>query len=435
MDLVDIRKLNKRPARSARAYGQRGATSVQILVILVPVLFGIMGFAVDLGQLYLVKGELKAAANSMALAAAQKLIGTDASTDAASTAARVTIDNSTGFGNKYNFGGLVIGSTTGFLSSIAPDPAYFASVADATGAGDAGGGEAAGASARHARVYITGEAPLTFWSFLPIASERKIAVAAQAVAGISAPLCTACGIEVFAVGARDPSDTNNFGFVLNNKYTFGYSCTGMGTPGVLPGTTGLVPYVMLNRFDPNASVFPDEGSQAFRDGAQGLPGSTTSAQSCFSVNAGESVWASAAPIACTLNRVPSTVTAAVCGITTRFESATPGVCQQIPEIDSLASIYSPDTDLSDIDDYAAYTGNGRRVITVPIVANVTAGSMTVLGFRQFLVDPQQNAADISASDTNARFAALYIGSVVPVKQGRFDGCTQTAGPGKVVLHQ
>jgi hypothetical protein len=56
--------------------------------------------------------------------------------------------------------------------------------------------------------------------------------------------------------------------------------------------------------------------------------------------------------------------------------------------------------------------------------------MTILGFRQFLVQPE-----VSANDANARFVASYIGSVVPLKQGTFGGCTQTAGPGKVVLHQ
>jgi len=30
---------------------------------------------------------------------------------------------------------------------------------------------------------------------------------------------------------------------------------------------------------------------------------------------------------------------------------------------------------------------------------------------------------------------MYLGSVAPVKQGRFDGCQLTSGPGKVVLHQ
>jgi len=43
--------------------------------------------------------------------------------------------------------------------------------------------------------------------------------------------------------------------------------------------------------------------------------------------------------------------------------------------------------------------------------------------------------EVIPADPNGRFLAIYIGSVAPVKQGRFDGCQQTAGPGKVVLHQ
>ena len=53
-----------------RAISQCGVSAVQILVILVPVLFGLIGFAIDLGMIYVVKGELKTAANAMALAAA-----------------------------------------------------------------------------------------------------------------------------------------------------------------------------------------------------------------------------------------------------------------------------------------------------------------------------------------------------------------------------
>ena len=65
----------------------------------------------------------------------------------------------------------------------------------------------------------------------------------------------------------------------------------------------------------------------------------------------------------------------------------------------------------------------------------TTATMTVLGFRQFLLMPNQNATNLNASDASGRFIGMYIGSVAPVPQGRFDGCTQTAGPGKVVLHQ
>jgi len=74
---------------------ERGATAVQILVILVPVLFGLIGFAVDLGILYSVRGDLKTAASSAALAAAQNLIGTDTAAGAATAASQLTIENST----------------------------------------------------------------------------------------------------------------------------------------------------------------------------------------------------------------------------------------------------------------------------------------------------------------------------------------------------
>jgi len=74
--------VNRNPNHS----GRRGALSIQFLVILVPVVLGMMGFAVDLGRIYLVRGELNQAASAMALAAASKLNGTIAATDSATAA-------------------------------------------------------------------------------------------------------------------------------------------------------------------------------------------------------------------------------------------------------------------------------------------------------------------------------------------------------------
>ncbi len=412
----------------------RGAASAYLLVLLVPVLLAMMGFAFDLGRLYLVRGELKAAANSMALSAAERLIGTEAATDAANASARLTLDNATGLSNKYDFGGLLIGQSNGSLDSEAPDPSYFATVVDAKG-GDAGGA-VNGSSARHARVQITAEAPLTFWSFLPIVTDRKVTVAAAAVAGVSAPLCTACAIQPIAAAPLNAGDTTDFGFIPAARYTFAYTCTGNPAPTGLAGAPSVVRYLLLNRLDPNPTVFTDEQSQLFRIGAQNLPGSTSEAQGCFTVNNPEQVWVSAAPIQCSAARPPASAVSLLCGVTTRFDSALPSQCSAIAEVDTMSSIYSPDTDITDLDDYTQYTGNGRRVITIPIVDTLTAaGSMTVLGFRQFLIEPNQGATDITPNDNYGRFVALYIGSVVPIRQGRLSGCQQTAGPGKVVLHQ
>ena len=106
---------------------------MQMVVILVPVLFGLMGFAVDLGRLYMIKGELKAAADAAALSAAAQIIGTETSTTAAIAAARLTIETATGYGNKYDFAGNPIGETTGSLVSEMPDPTFYETVAGATG--------------------------------------------------------------------------------------------------------------------------------------------------------------------------------------------------------------------------------------------------------------------------------------------------------------
>jgi hypothetical protein len=416
--------------------------SVQLLVILVPVIFGLMGFAVDLGRLYTIKGELKAAADAAALAAAAQLAGTDASTGNASAMARLTIENASGYGNRYNFAGNAIGETEGSLSSEIPEPTYHQAVVDATGTNTSeggGGGEVSGQLARHVKVTLRADAPLLFWGLLAAGSERKTPIEVSAVAGRSAPLCTACAIEPLAIGALDPEDTTDFGFVLAIKYTFGYSCNGTPTPSGIQGATQRIPYLLLNRYDENATLFPDENQQAYRIGAQGLPASPNPLLACVRIlsEEGEQVWVNAAPNNCSQANVPSPVRSLVCGLYARFDSTIPDACVNVPEVDTMVQAYLPDVDLADLEDYAAYTGNGRRVITVPVVDALNpAGAMSVLGFRQFLVDPDPAlATTINAGDQNGRFVALYIGSVAPLRQGRFDGCQQTAGPGKVVLHQ
>jgi hypothetical protein len=186
----------------------------------------------------------------------------------------------------------------------------------------------------------------------------------------------------------------------------------------------------------DATLFPDESSQLFRIGASGLPANNNPARACFTVNAAEQVWANAAPLACNANQVPEIVTNLACGIANRFNVTLQTGCTEIPEVETIASAYTADTDVTNLDDYAAYTGNLRRIITVPVVDMLTTGgSMTILGFRQFLVQPNMNDVSTNPNDANARFVVTYIGSVVPVRQGSFGGCTQTTGPGKVVLHQ
>src|ERR1035438_10008120 len=84
-------KASSWPVALAGSFHTRGAMTLQLAVILVPVLFGLMGFALDLGRLYLVRGEINQAAAAAAIAAAGQLIGTTASLDHADAVATQTI--------------------------------------------------------------------------------------------------------------------------------------------------------------------------------------------------------------------------------------------------------------------------------------------------------------------------------------------------------
>jgi Flp pilus assembly protein TadG len=423
----------------------------------VPVLFGLMGFAIDLGRLYLVRGELNQAASAMALAAAGQLIGTDASLGNATTAASQSLDDTNKLGNKYNFGSLTLGQPNGNLTNTVNPPAYFATVAAAIGT-DLTAGQADGATARHVQIGLTADAPLLFWSLLTLGQSRKTTVAAMAVAGISAPLCTACGIEPFAINAIDSTDTVNFGFgdpTAGIAYTFAYACAGGPAPSPISGGGTVIQYAILNRFDA-ANATLDETQQLYRIGAQGLLASTnpnptgsTVPLGCVGINdPSETIWITAAPPGACGAPAAAGVVEALCGLYSRLDNANPpATCSAVTDFAVLSTAYLPDTDAltNSTAVYSSYQGNGRRIITVPIVSGLASpfnGTMTVLGFRQFLVEPAADGTFFNPSDPSGRFPAMYIGSPAPVKQGYIDdrfglSCPApvSGGPGKVVLHQ
>jgi Flp pilus assembly protein TadG len=435
---------------------------MQLLIIMVPVLFGLMGFAVDLGRLYLIRGELNEAANAMAMAAAQNLNGSAGSLEIAAIAANNTISQDLADGNKYNFGSLTIGDTTGILSSTVSAPTFYAAVSDAIDPTSTN--YADGTTARFAQINLQADAPLLFFSLLQLGQSRKTSIAALAVAGVSAPLCTVCSMENFAVADQSAGgDTVDFGFVFNTKYTFYFDCT--GTPGtattLIPDATIALPYVMIDRFNPNLAL--DETQQLFRMGAGGLiplPMSSTNRQfACFTVNAAEFLWGNAgnggtstAPVACgAAGAANAQVEEMLCGLYSRFGDPTVlTACAGVTSLSDISTAYQPDTDTFDYDDYTAYGGTGRRIITVPIVDTLSTSAtttMNVLGFRQFFITPTPNpntGLGNDPSDSHGKFNAIYLGNVAPVKQGFFNSlvppaavaaCGITSGPGKVVLHQ
>jgi hypothetical protein len=413
-----------------------------MVIVLVPVVFGFLGFAIDLGRLYMIRAELKTAADAMALAAAGRLNGTDEAATAAATAAEIARSEFDGIANRYDFGGTAVGEGQGNQTSTVDPPEFFDTVSSATGEGEDGGGSVSDGVSRHARVVVTAQARTLFFRFLPQAQEGLVQLRVQAVAGMSAPLCVACGIEGIAIAALDAGDTEHFGMTPNTRYTLGYTCNGGQLPQPLAGTVQRLPYLLLNKLNEEAEVFADEGTQAYRIGANGLPPSSNEGVSCVRVTSEEpeTVWVAAAPIACggggQPQRVPALVGNLLCGMATRFEAGVFAGCDTIPEVDAATGALAADTDVNDLDEYAAYAGNNRRIITVAIAEDLTdTSAISVIGFRQFLIEPLPNNTNISPTDGNGRFIALYIGSPAPLKQGRVPGCTIETGPGKVVLHQ
>jgi Flp pilus assembly protein TadG len=420
----------------------RGAVSIQLVVILVPVLFGFIGFAYDLGRLYSIRGELNQAANAMALAAAAKLNGTEAALDRASTAAAGTLADGNGNGNPYDFSHVFLNTGTAFLTSTAGAPSYFAAASDALSA-TGGSGTADGTTAQYAQANITADAPLTFWALLSGGQSRKTTIAASAVAGVSAPLCMACGTDIIAIAAASLTDPVDFGFTRQTHYTLGYSCTGAGA-APLTGDTALLTYVLINRYDLTSGI--SELNQLFNIGGNGLGPSTDPTQGCMTANVGtDLLWASATPVACRAASPNASVEAMTCGLTTRLDSnaaistyAT--ACSGAGDLTQITTPYTVDTDVTAYDDYTQYAGDNRRILTVAIVDSLTTtttATMNIEGFRQFLLEPTSGLTSNNPSDPQGRFSVLYIGYPVPLKQGRFDGasCSLTNGPGKVVLFQ
>lgn len=402
--------------------------SIQLLVILVPVLFGMMGFAIDLGRLWLVRGELQQAASAMALAAASQM-GPGTSAMALEVASRTLTES----GNRYNFGSTTIpeGTITCFSSIDA------ASTNEPTGATDCTAADVAAIQAS-----ISVPAPLLFWSLLPGGQTRTTTVASYAVAGMSAPVCTGCGIVPIGV-LGDAADPDNFGFVPGSLYTLYYSCAG-AAPQPVEGGGPVIPYVILNRIDPEA----DEPTQFVRQGAQGVSSSPLARNacvgeanptSCLSIGDLEQLPQSGAatPFRCQATTAQTGVTNLLCGLYTRMSSETVGACA---DASTVTASYIPDTYDAAVTELGEYSGNGRRVISVAVVdampTDTSCGVMRVVGFRQFLLNPYNPV------DANGRFSALYLGAVAPLPQGWFDtryapACRSylTTGPGKVVLHQ
>lgn len=426
-----------------RGRGQSGQSAVMVIILLSSVLVVFLGFAWDLGRLYLIRGELNVAADAMALAAAGQLIGTSAAAGLAQSAVNSAQNSDNGGDNRFNFGGTQIGGQSGQggqtpLTSEVEDLELYGNYNTAVSGDPTATVDPT--LARYVRVRVRADAPLTFWRLLPGAEMGITTVMAAATAGVSAPLCSVCGIPPLAVLQLDATDTTNFGFVQGLQYTFYSQCAGAPPPS-LAGTVGLAEYTVLNRALENGADTDQQVFEMFAGGipSPGFPVSSDSNLGCPTIGVAELRLPSLSVVNCANTVLRGSIPRdALCGLNVRL-NATPNTgCEAINNVDSLIQSFPTDTDVQSESDYVDYTGNQARILTAAVVDSVpfaVTGTMNIVGFRQFLLQPTPGSTEVTPGDPYGRFVAMYIGYPAPVKQGDFGACGVTLGPGKVVLHQ
>jgi hypothetical protein len=431
---------------------QRGATTVYFLLFTL-IAFGLLGMATDFGRLYLIQGELQTAADAAALAAATRLAGTTDALMQAGDQVTVSFDSTTGNDNRFNLRMNQIGvGGSGLVTSTQID--YFATVLDALG--NINGGQSgaidwsSGAYPKYVRVQISAQGPVTFFPIVNRAAATPPTIVASAVAGISSAICTACGIEAFAVEGIviDGSDPVNYGFVPGAFYTLYLSPLQRNGPmaqAPLAGTLSSVRYAILNHI-PSGPQDLDLDLSLFEFGAGGISSSA-------GLTPPGTISAGGAEVAYPSVRGSTSATVGqdiLCGLDLRFavDPSQNNVCNVTDggQFAMLAPLFTADTDVgggtyedtTGLQNYATeYGGNFRRILTMAVID--ASDALNVLNFRQFLIEPAPLGGvvvqGVNPNSATGAFRAQYIGMPVPLRCGGIGGvCAISAGVGRTVLH-
>jgi len=422
---------------------QRGVATVYFLLFTV-VFLGLLVMAVDFGRLYLIQGELQTAAEAAALAAAMQLVGTANAAPQPNPQVTASFDSRTGNDNRFNLRQNQLGPSGASALVTTTDINYFSTLADAIANINAAPGSGidwgTGAYPKYVRVQITAEAPVVFVPLLTRDSTLPT-ITVSAVAGISAPMCSASGIDGLGVVAVDAgSDASNYGFAPGHFYTL--SMTPSQSP--LPGTESTVlQYVILDHF-PSGTQGLDLDASLFELAAGGTSNSAgLMPPGSISIESSEIAYPNGVALEGSTNSVGRDI---LCGLNVRFgvNPSQNDVCANIAsgEFAGLWDLFRADTnrggetaDSTGLQNYAVeYDGNLRRVLTMAVVD--AADTLTVMNFRQFLIEPADAGAEgLDPSLANGAFRAQYIGSPVPLRSGAIGGsCSVSSGVGRVVLH-
>jgi Flp pilus assembly protein TadG len=354
-----------RPRRPVRRRGERGFSLI-MLAISASVMAAFLGLGFDLGRGFIVKNELQTFVDASALAAITQLDGTLLGVQSANSLATAGPLGTTK-PNGYNFATMAI-------SQVAVT--YASSYA---GTYDSYATAILGVTNSYRFVKVTAQASVSL-SFLPVLPgiSTTLPLTATAIAGQQAQSSVwNGGLVPFAPDSHTPSDPKNFGFIPGVSYSLKW---GNGNTTTCAGDLGFSPNLA-----PSGHGFVDLGQgnansnlrHAIEYGGYPNPNSTPSSVSAGTVLGGVSG-----------NRGSSIFTV-------------------------LGERSDQDTDqvsLTWAEYKVAGLGNGRRIVTVPVVdpstwsGNGSNAHATVIGFGNFLLDP-----GLLISGSSGPICASYIG--------------------------
>jgi hypothetical protein len=289
----------------------------------------LVGLGVDVGRLYVARGELQIYADEAAVAAAFELDGTPAGLTRARDAAAAG-PGSGAHPNRWNFGTAAV---TGVIAEFASAPA-----------GPFDSNPASAAGRRFVRVSASGAVTLYFLPVVPGVAAAQTAAAA-AVAGQNSRDALGDGVAPFSPTAHNAADAN-FGYTAGNVYTLRWAPGGQRDKpgGSCAGDAG---------FDPGSS-----NDRGYLDVGQG---SGASALRAAVVNNGFFL---ASPLT-------------VGGLLTMYSGQ-----ESVPS--SVETRFSQDIDVTAAT-FPDYHGNGRRLLTVAV--NDGGNPPKVVGFSLFFLRP------------------------------------------------
>jgi hypothetical protein len=337
------------------------------MALVTAVVFGVVGLAVDVGRLFIVKNELQVYCDSAAVAGAMVLDGTSTGLGRAGSAVAASP-------NKWNFGTASVSAATVAFATAAAGP-WVSNPNPATG---------------YSYVRVTASVSVQLY-FLPLVTgQSAFSVTSIGAAGQVPITSLGRGLAPYTAVSTDTTGPD-FGLVAGTSYTIHWPTYNGNRSGCGPGNP----------------------SRCFNSAP--CPGDSTSSMMAVVNNWGpqyHGYWGSNSASAIA-NAVINGIQTAPLEIGSNLDSLLTSGNKQ-SEAGYLDQRASQDTNTSDNTPstyLASASHNGRRLLPVAIVDPVDPTHTTVIGFGQFLLQTNGSPSNYYKKNTNGNspYCAFYVG--------------------------